>query len=74
MQISDLPNPESLKMQEKGDPGIPDVSVEDKSLDFSIERKLTKDNDPRNYGRCFVFFYYKGDPLCVIGPDCKLKD
>ena len=32
---------------------------------FGLESK-------RNFGKCFPFFFYKGEPLCIIGPDCKI--
>ena len=27
--------------------------------------------DDRHYGRCTPFFYYRGEPLCLLGPDCN---
>jgi len=32
----------------------------------------TDPEDLRHYGSCTPFFYYKGEPLCVLGPDCNL--
>ena len=31
----------------------------------------TNPEDPRFYGKCWKFAYWDGQPLCVIGPDCK---
>lgn len=28
--------------------------------------------DDRNYGKCQPFLYYNGEPLIVIGPDCRI--
>jgi hypothetical protein len=27
--------------------------------------------DDRHYGNCFPFLYLNGEPLCLIGPDCR---
>ena len=27
--------------------------------------------DERHYGRCTPFMYYNGEPLILIGPDCR---
>lgn len=32
----------------------------------------TDPDDHRHYGGCCAFAYWNGQPLCVIGPDCKL--
>lgn len=28
--------------------------------------------DNRHYGRCRPFLYLDGEPLCLIGPDCRI--
>ena len=28
--------------------------------------------DDRHYGNCIPLLYFKGEPLIVIGPDCRL--
>ena len=33
--------------------------------------KWTDPTDRRHYGNCRPFLYYRGEPLCVLGPDCK---
>lgn len=27
--------------------------------------------DDRHYGNCIPFLYFKGEPLILLGPDCK---
>lgn len=29
--------------------------------------------DNRHYGNCLAFCYIKGEPMCLVGPDCKLS-
>lgn len=33
--------------------------------------KFRDRDDPRHYGRCWALCYYNGNPLVIIGPDCK---
>lgn len=38
----------------------------------SEEITFRNPNETRHLGSCRAFFYYKGDPLVIIGPDCKI--
>ena len=51
-----------------------------KSFDIAVQENADSEeitfrnkNETRNLGSCRAFFYYKGDPLVIIGPDCKIS-
>lgn len=47
---------------------------EQESLSRFLPKKgfsWSEPNDTRNYGKCWKFAYWNGNPLCIIGPDCK---
>jgi hypothetical protein len=29
-------------------------------------------DDPRHYGNCIPFCYVRGEPMCLLGPDCRI--
>ena len=52
----------------------PEVYVEDgwnKPVKSAPLLRLTIKED-RNYGNCTPLLYYRGEPLVVVGPDCRL--
>lgn len=52
----------------------PEVYIED---EFSKPAKPSpllrlQITDDRHYGNCVPLLYYRGEPLVIIGPDCKI--
>lgn len=66
----DLPSPESLDISTSTPPETQNTTVNLEG-NSELSSTFTKKTDPRNYGSCYPFLYYKGEPLFLIGPDCK---
>ena len=47
-------------------------SDEDDSSFLLSNLRFRNPGDKRHYGKCTPFFFYNGEPLCLIGPDCEL--
>ena len=61
----------SNQIQSKSFENFDGKNLTNKRKGFFIQ--WTDNTDQRHYGNCRPFFYYKGEPLCILGPDCKTK-
>lgn len=41
-------------------------------FEFPTEGFNSQDNSTKKIGKCYVFWYLNGNPLIVIGPDCRV--
>lgn len=49
-----------------------DQSTYAQNLNYSVPTWSLCSPDPdRHFGKLLPFIFYKGEPLCAIGPDCK---
>ncbi len=53
----------------------PEVYIEDEYSKTARPSPLLrlKLKDDRHYGNCIPLLYYRGEPLVIIGPDCKIR-
>lgn len=47
---------------------VDDMSSQTKQPPFFVMRM----KDSRHYGNCIPFCYIRGEPMCLLGPDCSL--
>lgn len=51
----------------------PSKNGEDHQRHYESVITWSDPEDDRHYGYCYPFLYYKGEPLCLLGPDCKFS-
>ena len=48
-------------------------TAENNQLLNSAKTTSTSKIETRNFGKCLVFLFWKGEPILTIGPHCKNK-